>query len=163
MSKFKIVEEGQASRVYKEQAILEKLDSPFILSYMGSFQDHKYVYIATDFIFGGDLYEVMYKKKIKFKQDDTKFYFAQMVLAFEYIHSRKIIHRDIKPANIIVDVNGYIKLADFGFAKVIHKEERSYCGTHNYMAPEIIAQTPHDFSADWYSLGAVLYEVPIVN
>ena len=159
MSKFKIIEQGQTSRVYKEQAILEILNSPFILSYMGSFQDHMYIYMVTDFIFGGDLYEVMYKKKIKFKEVDTKFYFAQMVLAFEYIHSRRIIHRDIKPANVIVDVNGYVKLADFGFAKVLKKEEKSYCGTHNYMAPEIIAGTVHDFSADWYSLGVLLYEV----
>jgi serum/glucocorticoid-regulated kinase 2 len=83
-------------------------------------------------------------------------------LAFGYLHDSKVIYRDLKPENILLDVDGYIKLADFGIAKIMQdfgEDPNSFCGTPEYLSPEIINGSGHDFTVDWWSLGVLIYEM----
>ncbi|KAF3823919.1 hypothetical protein GH733_006923 [Mirounga leonina] len=96
-----------------------------------------------------------------FEDSTTRFYTACVVEAFAYLHSKGIIYRDLKPENLILDHRGYTKLVDFGFAKKIGfgKKTWTFCGTPEYVAPEIILNKGHDISADYWSLGILMYEL----
>jgi len=82
-----------------------------------------------------------------------------VVLAFEYLHSFHIAYRDLKPENILVTENGYLKLADFGFAKIVKNKTYTICGTPDYIAPEVLINAGHDSAVDWWSLGVLIYEM----
>ena len=94
-----------------------------------------------------------------FSEDETKFFFACLILGLEYIHSNNIIHRDIKPENLVCEENGYIRITDFGVAK-IKKEENSSetSGTPGYMAPEVLFAQNHSFPVDFFAIGVMGYE-----
>lgn len=92
----------------------------------------------------------------------AKFYFAEILLGLEYIHSKGIVYRDLKPENVLIDIDGHIKLADFGLSKVFPSQDyltNSFCGSPEYMSPEMLMGTGHGFSVDYYSLGALLFEM----
>ena len=102
-----------------------------------------------------------YAMKIIFPEEEAKFYSAIIGLALEYLHTHGIVYRDIKPDNILIDEDGYLKLADFGMAKMLKDKEKAFslCGTPEYFAPEIITREGHNKSADWWSYGILLYEM----
>ena len=83
--------------------------------------------------------------------------------AFSYLHARKVVHRDLKPENLLFDCDGYLKLVDFGFAKVVRDRTFTLCGTPEYLAPEIISNKGHGLGADWWTLGILLYEMLVGN
>jgi len=96
----------------------------------------------------------------KFPIEQAQFYAAHIVTIFDYLHNKRIIYRDLKPENILINVNGYLKLTDFGFAKVINKNlTYTLCGTPEYLAPEIITNKGHGKGADWWTFGVLLYEM----
>lgn len=114
-----------------------------------------------DFLQGGELFKHLSEQR-RFPESKAKFYAVQIALAFGYLHDSKVIYRDLKPENILIDVDGYIKLADFGIAKIIQdfdEEPNSFCGTPEYLSPEIIDGSGHDFTVDWWSLGVLIYEM----
>lgn len=82
-----------------------------------------------------------------------------MVSIFEYLQSKEIVYRDLKPENIMIQADGYLKLIDFGFAKVIKKRTYTICGTPEYIAPEILLNEGHGKAVDWWTLGILLYEM----
>ena len=115
-----------------------------------------------EFVNGGELFYHL-KQSRGFKEPRAKFYAAEMVLALEYLHNSGVVYRDLKPENILVDSEGHIRLPDFGLSKAgLHESNgrtESFCGTPEYLAPEIIKEKNYGFSVDWYSFGLVLYEM----
>ena len=112
------------------------------------------------FLSGGELFQHLRKFRT-FDEEKVRFYGAQIALALEYLHSKGIVYRDLKPENILMDEDGYLKLADFGMAKKLKEDEKamSFCGTPEYLAPEIITMEGHDKNADWWSFGILLFEM----
>mmetsp|Transcript_23226 Transcript_23226/g.22797 ORF Transcript_23226/g.22797 Transcript_23226/m.22797 type:complete len:142 (-) Transcript_23226:344-769(-) len=113
-----------------------------------------------DFMRGGELYRYL-KDQRKLEEDQAKFYIVQAALGLSHLHSKNIIYRDLKPENILLGEDGYIKLADFGLSKLVDEDKlsNSFCGTPEYMAPEVVNGSGHSFSADWWTLGSLIYEL----
>jgi len=109
---------------------------------------------------GGELFYHLSRLK-SLSEEEAKFYFAEILLGIEYLHSLNIVYRDIKPENILLDVDGHVRIADFGLSKIIPPRQRSYsfCGSPEYMSPEMLACIGHDNRLDIYCLGALLFEM----
>lgn len=120
------------------------------------------MYLVMDFINGGELF---YHLQIaeRFNEERARFYTAEIILALDYLHKAGIVYRDVKPENILIDSEGHVKLTDFGLSKGGLNDNggmtESFCGTTEYLAPEIIKDKSYSYSVDWYSLGLVLYEM----
>ncbi|CAG8675057.1 2641_t:CDS:2, partial [Ambispora leptoticha] len=114
----------------------------------GSFgRDNANLYMVMDYVAGGELFSVLRKSK-RFPDHVAKFYAAEVLLAFEYLHSKDIIYRDLKPENLLLDRNGHIKITDFGFAKHVPVRTWTLCGTPDYLAPEIIKSKGYGKAVD---------------
>ena len=113
-----------------------------------------------EYMVNGDLMQTVNRFN-KLTVEHGKFYAAQIVSCFEYLHANQLIYRDLKPENVLMQSSGYVKLADFGFIKKLQNWERTYtfCGTPEYMAPEIIQNKGYSQAVDWYALGIFLYEL----
>lgn len=128
----------QSDHIMSELSILKCLNHPFIIDLKGHLNsDPKFLYFFLEYVPGGELFTLM-RNAITFSEEQAKFYSAQIVTIFEYLHSKQIIYRDLKPENILLQQNGYIKLTDFGFSKVIDGKTYTLCGTPEYLSPEII-------------------------
>ena len=143
-----------------EKKILQSLDHPFLVGMVFCFQTEERIYFIMPFIRGGELFQHLRKEKF-FKEDKARFYAASMGIALEYLHNHGIVYRDIKPENILIGEDGYLKLIDFGMAKMLKGNEKamSFCGTPEYLAPEIITGEGHNRAADWWSYGILLFEM----
>ncbi|XP_046673106.1 cGMP-dependent protein kinase, isozyme 2 forms cD5/T2 isoform X1 [Homalodisca vitripennis] len=160
MKKSQIVETRQQQHIMSEKEIMGEADSDFIVKLFKTFKDRKYLYMLMESCLGGELWTIL-RDKGHFDDSTTRFYTACVVEAFDYLHSRNIIYRDLKPENLLLDVNGYVKLVDFGFAKKLQHGRKTwtFCGTPEYVAPEVILNRGHDISADYWSLGVLMYEL----
>ena len=166
MSKAKIISSRSEENIMGERNILSKIHHQFIVNMYFSFQDYDNLYLLMDLLSGGDLrYHLSHKKPCVFNEIQTKFFISNVILALEYIHSQKIIHRDIKPENLVLDINGYVRLTDFGIAVINDKNEvlKESSGTAGYMAPEVMLQQGHSYPADFFALGVIGYEFMIGN
>ena len=158
MSKMKIIDRRSEISIMSEKTLLSKLNNPFIVNMYFTFQDFSTLYLVMDLLTGGDLRYHLAKKK-HFSERETKFFIANMLLALEYIHSKNIIHRDIKPENLVLELNGYLRITDFGVAKKNERDNSSETsGTPGYMAPEVILVQNHSFPSDFFALGVIGYE-----
>ena len=158
MSKVKIIDRRSEKSIRSEREFLSKLRHPFIVNMNCAFQDYENLYLVMDLLTGGDLrYHICRIRK--FTEEETKFFISCLLLGLEYIHNNNIIHRDIKPENLVSDENGYIRITDFGVAK-INKEDNSSetSGTPGYMAPEVLLGQNHSFSVDFFAIGIMGYE-----
>ncbi|KAH1132582.1 hypothetical protein AAZX31_05G031100 [Glycine max] len=135
-----------------QRDILTKVLHPFITK--------SKLYLVLDFINGGHLFFQLYRQGI-FSDDQTRLYTAEIVSAVSPLHKNGIVHRDLKPENILMDADGHVMLIDFGLSKEIDELGRSncFCGTVEYMAPEILLAKGHNKDADWWSVGILLYEM----
>jgi serine/threonine protein kinase len=163
LEKTKIKENDLIENSKIERIILSKLSFPFIVDLKYSFQSTTKLYLVTEYVSGGDLYELLKSKKC-FGLDMVKFYIAELVVSLEYLHNNNCIYRDLKPENILLSSDGHIKLIDFNLSKLfissysIEKQKaESICGTADYMAPEIIVQSEYNYLVDWYSLGVITF------
>ena len=158
LKKNKIIKFKQVDHILNELKILSLIDHPFIIKFDGFTQDPKYLYIILELINGGEMFT--YLRKIgKFPENQSIFYAGQIVQIFEYLHSKNIIYRDLKPENILFDNKGYLKLVDFGFAKICKGRTYTLCGTPGYISPEIILNKGHGKPVDWWTLGILIYEM----
>ncbi|ROT74847.1 putative ribosomal protein S6 kinase alpha-1-like isoform X1 [Penaeus vannamei] len=147
-------------RTKMERDILADVNHPFVVKLHYAFQTEGKLYLILDFLRGGDLFTRL-SKEIMFTEEDVKFYLAELALALDHLHSLGIIYRDLKPENILLDADGHISLTDFGLCKeaLDDKKAYSFCGTVEYMAPEVVNRRGHNTAADWWSFGVLLFEM----
>ena len=140
---------------------MQLVTHPFVVKLHYAFQTNETLYFVTDFLNGGELFFHLCNE-IRFTEARAKFYAAEMVLALEHLHSEGIIYRDLKPENVLLDNKGHIKITDFGLSKMKQGDNdltNTFCGTPEYLAPEIVLNVGHTFGVDWWSLGMLLYEM----
>ncbi|XP_043283405.1 ribosomal protein S6 kinase beta-1-like [Venturia canescens] len=144
-----------------ERNILEAVKHPFIVNLIYAFQTGGKLYLILEYLCGGELFTYLDREGI-FLEDTACFYLSEIILALEHLHKQGIIYRDLKPENILLDREGHVKLTDFGLCKE-HIQEgtvtHTFCGTIEYMAPEILTRSGHGKAVDWWSLGALMYDM----
>ena len=137
-----------------ERMILEKISHPFIVKLHYAFQTPEKLYFVIDFLNGGELFYHL-RREGRFTEERTRFYSAEIILALECLHKNGIIYRDLKPENVLLDSEGHVKLTDFGLSKIgVSGENMSYtfCGTPEYLAPEVVRGSGHNKCVDYWSL-----------
>ena len=158
LKKIEIMKLKQVDHILSEISILNLIDHPFLVKMTGISQNDRYLYIILEYVQGGELFTYL-RTVQSLKNEDAVFYAAQVILMFEYLHSKNVVYRDLKPENLLIDAQGYLKLTDFGFAKVIEGRTYTLCGTPEYLAPEILLQKGHGKPVDWWCLGILIYEM----
>jgi serine/threonine protein kinase len=153
---------GKVDIIKNEISIHSKLIHENIIRLYNAYKDENSINLIMEYAKSGNLFELLSKPENKKGLDEQRAfdYFIQVVNAVYFLHQNNIIHRDIKPENILIGKKGLLKLCDFGWAKELNLENRStFCGTMEYMAPEIVGSENYDFSVDIWSLGILLYEL----
>jgi len=162
MKKRTIIARGQVDHTKAERKILQSLDHPFLMALRYAFQSKEKLYLVLDYIKGGELFFHL-KNNRRFTEDVARLWCGEVALAMGHLHSLGVIYRDLKPENILVDNTGHVVLTDFGLAKDVSPDEKTntFCGTPEYLAPEIVTGSGHDKAVDWWSLGILLYELTV--
>ncbi|XP_062381277.1 microtubule-associated serine/threonine-protein kinase 3 isoform X1 [Sardina pilchardus] len=166
---------NQIQQVFVERDILTFAENPFVVSMFCSFETRRHLCLVMEYVEGGDCANLL-KNMGPLPVDMARMYFAETVLALEYLHNYGIVHRDLKPDNLLITSMGHIKLTDFGLSKIglmnmttnlyeghIEKDTREFidkqvCGTPEYIAPEVIFRQGYGKPVDWWSMGIILYE-----
>lgn len=152
--------DDNANSVLTEKNILMKIQHPFIVNLCFAFQTDTKVYLGLEYAPGGELFYHM-DQCGTIPLDDAKLYIAEIILALSYLHSFGIIYRDLKPENVLFDEKGHIKLTDFGLSKNLSGSDSTstFCGTCEYLAPEIVLQQPYNYKVDVWALGVLSFEM----
>jgi len=162
LKKDNIIKRNQVEHTKTERSVLGYVKHPFIVGMNMAFQSRDKLYFVLDYCAGGELFFHLGKLG-KFPEPRSRFYSAEIILAISYVHSLDIIYRDLKPENVLLDGSGHIRLTDFGLSKEgissSSSGANSFCGTPEYLAPEILNRQGHGRGVDWWSLGALLYEM----
>ncbi|XP_059419662.1 microtubule-associated serine/threonine-protein kinase 3-like isoform X1 [Carassius carassius] len=166
---------NQIQQVFVERDILTFAENPFVVSMFCSFETRRHLCMVMEYVEGGDCANLL-KNIGPLPVDMTRMYFAETVLALEYLHNYGIVHRDLKPDNLLITSMGHIKLTDFGLSKIglmnmttnlyeehMEKDTREFtdkqvCGTPEYIAPEVILRQGYGKPVDWWAMGIILYE-----
>ncbi|CAF0901319.1 unnamed protein product [Didymodactylos carnosus] len=167
----KVVSKALIKRKREERHIMAERDvlvknthHPFLVSLHYSFQTADKLYFVMDFVNGGELFYILQKER-SFPEPRARFYAGEITAAIGYLHKLDIIYRDLKPENILIDREGHVRLTDFGLCKVMlsteGKEGRTgtFCGTPEYLAPEVLRREAYTKAVDWWCLGSVTYEM----
>ncbi|KAF3923051.1 hypothetical protein ABW20_dc0104970 [Dactylellina cionopaga] len=144
-----------------ERAILESVRHPFVVKLFFAFQDHQKLYLILEYAQGGELFNYLAAERI-FPENTAAFYSAEIVLGLDHLHRNVgVVYRDLKPENCLLDAQGHLLLTDFGLSKVAEEGARckSLTGTPEYMAPEVLEGKSYGFEVDWWSLGALLFDL----
>jgi serine/threonine protein kinase len=158
--KKRLVETGNTASVISERNIMMKAHHPFIVNLCFAFQSPSKFYLGLEYAPGGELFYYM-KKHGAVQIDDARLYAAEIGLALTHLHSLGIVYRDLKPENVLFDRLGHIKLTDFGLSKVLDRtgKTQTFCGTSEYLAPEVVMGLPYGYEIDLWSLGILIYEM----
>eukprot|EP00475_Leptophrys_vorax_P005233 TRINITY_DN1316_c0_g1_i1.p1 TRINITY_DN1316_c0_g1~~TRINITY_DN1316_c0_g1_i1.p1 ORF type:complete len:536 (-),score=158.35 TRINITY_DN1316_c0_g1_i1:35-1642(-) len=164
LKKSYLVQRDQVEHTRSERKILEAMQHPFLMGLRYAFQTPTKLYLVMDFYRGGELFFHL-KNKGKFSEDEAKIMIGEVAMALGHLHNLKFIYRDLKPENILMDDKGHVCLCDFGLSKDVDPNKgefgTTFCGTPEYLAPEVIKGLSHDKAVDWWSLGILLYEIVI--
>ncbi|KAL1023242.1 hypothetical protein UPYG_G00038200 [Umbra pygmaea] len=170
-----LVLRNQIQQVFVERDILTFAENPFVVSMFCSFETRRHLCMVMEYVEGGDCANLL-KNMGPLPVDMTRMYFAETVLALEYLHNYGIVHRDLKPDNLLITSMGHIKLTDFGLSRIglmnmttnlyeghVEKDTREFidkqvCGTPEYIAPEVILRQGYGKPVDWWAMGVILYE-----
>jgi protein kinase A len=153
-----VIKLKQVEHTTNEKNILSCIECPFVISLNTYFQDKKNLYFVIEYINGGEMFTHIHRNR-HFSYDVAKFFAAEVVMGFEYLHNLDIVYRDLKPENLLIDNQGHVRITDFGFAKRVSDRTWTLCGTPEYLAPEIILSKGYAHSVDWWALGVLLYEM----
>ncbi|XP_062251769.1 microtubule-associated serine/threonine-protein kinase 3 isoform X1 [Platichthys flesus] len=170
-----LVLRNQIQQAFVERDILTFAENPFVVSMFCSFETRRHLCMVMEYVEGGDCANLL-KNMGPLPVEMTRMYFAETVLALEYLHNYGIVHRDLKPDNLLITSMGHIKLTDFGLSKIglmnmttnlyeghMEKDTREFedkqvCGTPEYIAPEVILRQGYGKPVDWWAMGVILYE-----
>ncbi|XP_052183584.1 probable serine/threonine protein kinase IREH1 isoform X2 [Diospyros lotus] len=192
LKKADMIRKNAVESILAERDILISVRNPFVVRFFYSFTCRENLYLVMEYLNGGDLYSLL-RNLGCLDEDVARVYIAEVVLALEYLHSRRVVHRDLKPDNLLIAHDGHIKLTDFGLSRVglinstddlsgpavsgtsllgedepqltasehqrERRKKRSAVGTPDYLAPEILLGTGHGATADWWSVGIILFEL----
>ena len=162
LSKTQIKLKKQEEHTKTERDLMVKVNCPFVVNIKFAFQDESKLYIVSDFMQGGDMFYHLHTDRKKFPEDWAKFYLIELVLGLEFLHKNNVIYRDLKPENILMDLEGHLKISDFGLSKILdNPDDKAFtlCGTPQYISPEILSKKGYDKTVDWWSLGCFFYEM----
>jgi CRP-like cAMP-binding protein len=164
LQKAQIVAMKQVNNVIREKEILSMVDHPFIIRLYQTFKDKDRLYMLLELVQGGELFSRLQNSSHRgvegiLSEGDTRFYSACVIDALEHLHMRNIAYRDLKPENLLIDSKGYIKIVDFGFAKIVRDRTYTLCGTPEYLAPELITGKGHNKAVDYWAFGVLLFEM----
>eukprot|EP00075_Anas_platyrhynchos_P029324 XP_027318577.1 microtubule-associated serine/threonine-protein kinase 2 isoform X6 [Anas platyrhynchos] len=175
INKQNLILRNQIQQAFVERDILTFAENPFVVSMFCSFETKRHLCMVMEYVEGGDCATLL-KNIGALPVDMARMYFAETVLALEYLHNYGIVHRDLKPDNLLITSMGHIKLTDFGLSKIglmslttnlyeghIEKDTREFldkqvCGTPEYIAPEVILRQGYGKPVDWWAMGVILYE-----
>ncbi|KAF9468505.1 AGC/Akt protein kinase [Collybia nuda] len=160
--KMHIVNRNEITHTLAERLVLAQVNSPFIVPLKFSFQSEQKLYLVLAFVNGGELFHHLQREHQFNEERSSRFYSAELLLALEHLHELDVVYRDLKPENILLDYTGHIALCDFGLCKLNMKgneKTNTFCGTPEYLAPEILNGEGYDKTIDWWTLGVLLYEM----
>lgn len=161
LNKSKIVSRSEVTHTLAERIVLAKITHPFIVPLKFSFQTPEKLYLVLAYVNGGELFYHL-QQETKFDENRARFYIAELLTALECLHGYNIIYRDLKPENILLDCTGHIALCDFGLCKLNMVDQtttNTFCGTPEYLAPELLYGQGYTKTVDWWTLGVLLYEM----
>lgn len=156
-----IVSRSEVNHTLAERTVLAQIDNPFIVPLKFSFQSPEKLYLVLAFVNGGELFHHL-QREGRFSLERSRFYIAELLIALESLHGFNVIYRDLKPENILLDYSGHIALCDFGLCKLNMAEQdktNTFCGTPEYLAPELLYGKGYTKAVDWWTLGVLLYEM----
>jgi len=156
-----IISRSEVAHTLAERSVLAQINNPFIVPLKFSFQSPEKLYFVLAFVNGGELFHHL-QKEHRFDVNRSRFYTAELLCALECLHGFSVIYRDLKPENILLDYQGHIALCDFGLCKLDMKDEdrtNTFCGTPEYLAPELLMGRGYNKTVDWWTLGVLLYEM----
>ena len=158
--KSRLIQSNKVHTVIAERNILTKAQHPFIVSLKFAFQTPSKFYLGLEYAPGGELFFHM-QKRGNLPLIDVRLYIAEICLAIDHLHKIGIIYRDLKPENVLLDAEGHVKLTDFGLSKDLNYacSTTTFCGTSEYLAPEIVRREPYTFAVDWWAIGILTYEL----
>mmetsp|Transcript_8337 Transcript_8337/g.19651 ORF Transcript_8337/g.19651 Transcript_8337/m.19651 type:complete len:747 (-) Transcript_8337:117-2357(-) len=145
--------------VLNEKRILKMLDTPFVVRLLATYNGREHVYFLLEAALGGELFTTYERLKLYGSESHARFYVACVTEALAHLHEKNVIYRDLKPENLLLDVRGFCKVTDMGLAKITTSPTFTMVGTPDYMAPEVIDQSGHTKSVDWWTLGVLLFEL----
>lgn len=162
MQKIEVIEGELIDQVEREIQVQRNLKHDNVLRLYRHFEDAETVYLLLEYCAKGELYQLLRSRKgRRFPEPVAKHYFMQVVSGLRYLHSQSIVHRDLKPENLLVNHNDVLKIADFGWCAFATTVRTTFCGTLDYLAPEMIQGRGHDHTLDTWSLGVLLYEMVV--